>query len=153
MSRALPALLLALALGQAQAADTPFEFADAATEQRYQKLATELRCLVCQNQSLADSHADLAQDLRDEVYRMLNEGRTDEEIVGFLVERYGDFVLYRPPVSGATSLLWFGPVLLLLGAGVVWWRIGRAKAPAAATPDADEVAAIAALTRSRREES
>jgi len=153
MSRALPALLLALALGQAQAADTPFEFADAATEQRYQKLAAELRCLVCQNQSLADSHADLAQDLRDEVYRMLNEGKTDDEIVGFLVERYGDFVLYRPPVSGATSLLWFGPLLLLLGAGVVWWRIGRAKAPAAATPDADEAAAIAALTRSRREES
>ncbi len=152
MSRALPALLLALALGQAQAADTPFEFKDAATEQRYQKLAAELRCLVCQNQSLADSHADLAQDLRDEVYRMLNEGRTDEEIVGFLVERYGDFVLYRPPVSGTTSLLWFGPVLLLLGAGVVWWRIGRARAPAT-TPGPDEAAAIAALTRSRNEES
>jgi cytochrome c-type biogenesis protein CcmH len=149
---ALPALLLALVLGQAQAADTPFEFKDAATERRYQKLAAELRCLVCQNQSLADSHADLAQDLRDEVYRMMNEGRTDEEIVGFLVERYGDFVLYRPPVSGTTSLLWFGPVLLLLGAGVVWWRIGRARAPAA-TPDPDEAAAIAALKRSRNEES
>ena len=152
MKRALPALLLALALGQAQAADTPFKFADAATEQRYHKLAAELRCLVCQNQSLADSHADLAQDLRDEVYRMLNEGRTDEEIVGFLVDRYGDFVLYRPPVSGTTSLLWFGPVLLLVGAGIAWWRIGRAKAPAGA-PDPDEAAAIAALKRSRHEES
>ncbi len=152
MKRALPALLLAVALGQAQAADTPFEFADAATEQRYHKLAAELRCLVCQNQSLADSHADLAQDLRDEVYRMLNEGRTDEEIVGFLVERYGDFVLYRPPVSGTTSLLWFGPVLLLLGAGVVWWRMGRARA-ATAAPDPDEAAAIAALKRTRPEES
>jgi len=152
MNRPLAALLLALALTGAEAADTPFEFKDAATEQRYQKLSSELRCLVCQNQSLADSHADLAQDLRNEVYRMLGEGRTDEEIIAFLVDRYGDFVLYRPPVSGTTYLLWFGPVLLLLGAGFAWWRIGRAKAPAR-TADADEAAAIAALTRPRNEET
>lgn len=145
------ALALSLAPLLAGAADTPFEFADAGIERRYQKLAAELRCLVCQNQSLADSHADLAQDLRDEVYRMLNEGRTDEEIVGFLVDRYGDFVLYRPPVSRTTSLLWFGPALLLAGAAVAWWRLGRAK-PGAAAPDADEAAAIAALTRTRNEE-
>lgn len=150
----LPLFLLGAAGHAARAADTPFEFADEATERRYQKLAAELRCLVCQNQSLADSHADLAQDLRDEVYRLLNEGRTDEEIVDFLVARYGDFVLYRPPVSGTTSLLWFGPVLLLAGAAFAWWRLGRARSgPVARDTDADEAAAIAALTRSRREES
>jgi|LNFM01.1.fsa_nt_gb cytochrome c-type biogenesis protein CcmH len=149
MKPLLRAMVLWLAVGVAQAADTPFEFQDAETERRYQKLAAELRCLVCQNQSLADSHADLAQDLRDEVYRMLNDGKTDEEIVGFLVERYGDFVLYRPPVAGITYLLWFGPLLLLAGAGVVWWRIGRAKAPV--QPDADEAAAIAALTGHRND--
>ena len=142
-------LVLALALAlctPAQAADTPFEFADAAEEQRYNKLAAELRCMVCQNQSLADSHADLAQDMRDEVYRMLKEGRSDEEIVGFLVQRYGDFVLYRPPVSTTTSLLWFGPPLLLALAGIAWWRLGRSK-PVTPPPDPAEADAIAALTR------
>lgn len=124
---------------------------DPVLEKRLNALSAELRCLVCQNQSLADSHADLAQDLRDEVYRMLNDGKTDDEIVGFLVERYGDFVLYRPPVAGITYLLWFGPLLLLAGAGVVWWRIGRAKAQA--QPDAAEAAAIAALTGHRNDPS
>jgi cytochrome c-type biogenesis protein CcmH len=151
MKPLLRALLLWLAVGVAHAADTPFAFQDAEIERRYQKLAAELRCLVCQNQSLADSHADLAQDLRDEVYRMLNDGKTDDEIVGFLVERYGDFVLYRPPVAGITYLLWFGPLLLLAGAGVVWWRIGRAKP--SAQPDAAEAAAIAALTGHRNDPS
>ena len=152
MKRALLATLLLLAAGTLNAADTPFEFKEPGLEQRYQKLAAELRCLVCQNQSLADSHADLAQDLRDEVYRMLNEGKSDDEIVGFLVERYGDFVLYRPPVAGITYLLWFGPAALLAGAGLAWWRIGRARASA---PPADpaEADAIAALTGRRNDPS
>lgn len=140
------ALWLAASFAVVQAADTPFEFKDAIQAQRYQRLTAELRCMVCQNQSLADSHADLAQDMRDEVFRMLNEGRTDEEIVGFLVQRYGDFVLYRPPVSGTTSLLWFGPLLLFALAGFAWWRLGRAK-PTVPPPDAAEAEAIAALTR------
>ncbi len=152
MRKLLLVALLLLAAGMVSAADTPFEFKDPKVERRYQKLANELRCLVCQNQSLADSHADLAQDLRDEVYRMLNDGQTDEEIVGFLVERYGDFVLYRPPVAGITYALWFGPALLLAGAGLAWWRIGRAKAPAPPT-DPAEAAAIAALTGRRNEPS
>lgn len=134
------------------AADTPFEFADPAMEARYNRLAAELRCMVCQNQSLADSHADLAQDLRDEVYRMLNEGLTDEQIVDFLVARYGDFVLYRPPVTGTTSLLWFGPLALLAAAGVAWWRLGRAR-PAPVPVDPAEAEAIAALTGRPREPS
>ena len=106
------ALLAPLAWGWA--ADIPFEFTDSGQEERYKALLEELRCLVCQNQSLADSHADLAQDLRQEVYRMVQAGDSDEHIVEFLVARYGDFVLYRPPIRPATYLLWFGPVALLL---------------------------------------
>ncbi len=82
-------------------------------EQRFKALIAELRCLVCQNQSLADSNADLAIDMRREVHKMMEQGSTDEEIVQFLVDRYGDFVRYRPPVKSTTVLLWFGPFLLL----------------------------------------
>ncbi len=91
-------------------------------EQRYYKLLEELRCLVCQNQSLLDSNADLAEDLRDEVYRMLLQGKREEEIVRFLTERYGDFVLYRPPFKGTTLLLWLGPILGLGLGGLLFWR-------------------------------
>jgi cytochrome c-type biogenesis protein CcmH len=94
-------------------ADIPMTFENAAEQERYQGLLEELRCLVCQNQSLADSHADLAQDLRNEVYRMVKEGQADQEILQFLVTRYGDFVLYRPPLKASTLLLWFGPFVLL----------------------------------------
>ena len=96
-----------------------FKFDDPSQEARFQQLAEELRCLVCQNQSLADSHADLAGDLRREIYQKMQQGASNEEIVDFLVQRYGDFVLYRPPMQPTTYLLWFGPVLLLLfGFGV-----------------------------------
>ena len=98
-----------------------------------------------QNQSLADSHADLAQDLRNEVYRMLTAGQTDRQIIDFLVARYGEFVLYRPPVSPLTWLLWFGPALLLLIAGGVWWRIARTRSDLPPR-DSGEDAAVAALT-------
>lgn len=145
MMRACLALLLwSLAL-VVPAADTPFEFEHPEQAERYQKLAQELRCLVCQNQSLADSHADLAQDLRNEVYRMITAGQSDREIVDFLVARYGEFVLYRPPVSPLTWLLWFGPALLLLVAAGVWWRIARGR-PAPVASDAGEEAAVAVLT-------
>lgn len=98
-------------------------------EQRYYRLLEELRCLVCQNQTLADSEADLAEDLRDEVYRMVLVGKGDQEIVHFLTERYGDFVLYRPPLKATTLLLWLGP-LLGLGFGVfIFWRIVRHRRP------------------------
>jgi len=98
-----------------QAADVPFEFSTPEQEQRYKDLAEELRCLVCQNQSLADSHAELAQDLRNEVYRMIVQGHSDQEIVDFLVTRYGDYVLFRPPLKTGTVLLWAGPFLMLIG--------------------------------------
>lgn len=91
---------------------------DPVVEQRLIIIAEELRCLVCQNESLAGSRADLAMDLRREVRTLIKSGKTDAEIKEYLVNRYGDFVLYRPPVKPTTWLLWFGPLLLLIGA--VW---------------------------------
>ena len=88
--------------------------ADPVAEKRLQALSEELRCLVCQNQTIADSNAELAQDLRREVRSMIRDGKSDKEIVDFMVARYGDFVLYRPPLKGVTLLLWGGPLLLLL---------------------------------------
>ena len=98
----------------AVAVDTPFEFEDSKQEERYKQLVEELRCLVCQNQSLADSNADLAQDFRDEIYKKILEGQSNSEIINYLVTRYGDFVLYKPPVKTKTLFLWFGPFVLLV---------------------------------------
>ena len=94
---------------------------DPVVEQRLISIAEELRCLVCQNESLAGSRAELANDLRREVRSLITAGKSDAEIKEFLVSRYGDFVLYKPPVKPSTWLLWFGPLLLLLGA--VWLLI------------------------------
>jgi cytochrome c-type biogenesis protein CcmH len=105
--------LMLLASGL-QAADVPLEFSDPAQEQRYKDLIEELRCLVCQNQSLADSNAALAQDLRREVYRKLIDGDNNKDIIKYLVARYGDFVLYRPPFKLTTYLLWLGPIIFLI---------------------------------------
>ncbi len=106
----------AVIVSAAIAADSPVKFESEADRKRYDTLLEELRCLVCQNQSLSDSHADLAQDLRDEVYAMIIAGQDNSAIAEFMVARYGDFVLYKPPVKSTTWLLWFGPVLLLLAA-------------------------------------
>ena len=105
--------------------DTP---ADPATETRLRGLSQELRCLVCQNQTIADSNADLAVDLRREVRTQILQGRTDGEIKDYLVARYGDFVLYRPPLQSNTALLWLGPFVLLLAGGGVWWLLSRRRA-------------------------
>lgn len=100
--------------------------ADPVLEARVMKLSEELRCLVCQNQSLADSHAELAQDLKNQVREMLQRGMSEKEVVDFMVQRYGDFVLYRPPVKSSTWLLWGGPFLLLLGGlGFLFFRLKR----------------------------
>jgi cytochrome c-type biogenesis protein CcmH len=98
----------------ADAATEAATAADPVAEKRLQKLSEELRCLVCQNQTIADSNAELAQDLRREVRGMIKEGKSDKEIVDFMVTRYGDFVLYRPPLKGITLLLWGGPVALMV---------------------------------------
>ena len=101
---------------------------DPATEKRMVKLAEELRCLVCQNESLASSHAELADDLRQEVRELIRKGMTDQEIKDYLVARYGDFVLYQPPVKRVTVLLWAGPfILLLLGMGVLFYQLRKRK--------------------------
>jgi cytochrome c-type biogenesis protein CcmH len=118
MKRIFPALLLVwLLLGMTPLSATvtleTFTFATEAEELHFKELIAEIRCLVCQNQSLADSDAELAHDLRAEVYGMLQEGRSDAEIVDFLVERYGDFVLYNPPLKPSNYLIWFGPFVLL----------------------------------------
>lgn len=108
-------LVLALTYSLAAAAADPavFEFSDPAREQRFQEITAELRCLVCQNQSLADSHAELAGDLRREIFAMMQAGRTDREIIDFMIKRYGEFVLYRPPITLKTLALWFGPAVIL----------------------------------------
>ena len=98
----------------ASEADEAAVAADPVAEKRLQALSTELRCLVCQNQTIADSNAELAQDLRHEIRGMIKEGKSDKEIIDFMVVRYGDFVLYRPPVKAITLLLWGGPLALLL---------------------------------------
>jgi len=108
-----------------QAAIYAFEFDDPQKEQRFKQLSEELRCLVCQNQTLADSGAGLAHDLRKELYRMVNAEASDEEIKTFMVSRYGDFVLYNPPVKATTYLLWFGPFILGLFAVIILIRIIR----------------------------
>ncbi|MCQ4167106.1 cytochrome c-type biogenesis protein [Tahibacter harae] len=136
----LRALLFCLLLPLAAHAVQPLEFKDAAEEKRFQHLTRQLRCLVCQNQNLADSDAGLAGDLRREVFEQLRAGKTDAQIKDYLVERYSRYVLYDPPLSGSTWLLWFGPLLLLgAGAGVVFAlvrRRARAAAAQAASPTA-----------------
>ena len=126
-------IVLLFSMSTVYAADIPMEFEDAEQQARYQQLLDELRCLVCQNQTLADSHADLAQDLRAQVYNMVNEGKTNQAIIDYLVSRYGDFVLYRPPLKANTYLLWFGPFVLLLIGFIAVFRLARSSKPADVT--------------------
>ena len=121
-------LLLALVAGTATAADAPLAAADPAIEARMLGITAELRCLVCQNQTIADSHSGLAADLREEVRVMLRKGRGDEEVVRFMTDRYGDFVLYRPPVKPTTWLLWFGPAVLMVGGSALLLLLLRRRA-------------------------
>jgi cytochrome c-type biogenesis protein CcmH len=113
----LSALLAALLAFGATAKEATPAAEDPALEARLFEIAVELRCLVCQNQTIADSNADLAVDLRNQVRQMLRDGKSQREIIDYMTARYGDFVLYRPPVKATTVLLWFGPVLALV-AGV-----------------------------------
>lgn len=121
MKRLIQGMLLMLCLaGTAHAAIDAYEFRDEAERQRYRTLVEELRCPKCQNQNIADSNAPIAMDLRREIFRMLEEGKSNEHIVDYLVDRYGDFVRYKPPVNAKTLLLWYGPVaLLVLGFAVL----------------------------------
>ncbi len=139
MRRLLPGLLMALLLGAAgvgTAAIESFSFDSSEQEARFKTLSGQLRCLVCQNQSIGDSNAELAQDLRREVYEMIKAGQDDEQIVTFLVDRYGDFVLYKPPVTTTTALLWAGPFLLIVIGLVFLIRFIRTRVAATATEEA-----------------
>jgi cytochrome c-type biogenesis protein CcmH len=125
-----PALVaLALAVGgNALAIDTQPAFDDPVLQQRYEGITRELRCLVCQNETIADSNATLAGDLRREVREMIAAGKSDEEIRQFMIDRYGDFVLYRPRLTPINFLLWAAPVLLLLGGAFAVVRVVRRRA-------------------------
>lgn len=103
-------------------ANTRYPFETVRQEAQFSHLLRELRCLVCQNQDLADSNAALAKDLRQEVYTLVKEGKSDSEIMGYLTERYGDFILFKPPLKGVTALLWFGPALFMLFGVFIFWR-------------------------------
>ena len=119
-----------------QAAIETYEFESEQMEEDYNVLIKELRCLVCQNQNLAGSNAGLAKDLRQQTYEMLNQGKTPDQVVQYMVDRYGDFVLYRPRVKNDTLLLWFGPFALLV---LVLWLVIRVmrKKQNLVPPDAD----------------
>jgi cytochrome c-type biogenesis protein CcmH len=137
-------ILGGLWLAPAQAAIEAYEFDTPEMEADYNNLVDELRCLVCQNQNLAESDADLAQDLRRETYEMLQQGKTPQQVVEFMVARYGDFVLYRPQFKSSTYLLWLGPFLLLVVVLVIVLRRLRAaskpvEVDAAALADAKQL--------------
>ena len=131
MPRTLALLLVVLLAAPVAAKEAVPAAGDPALEKRVMALAEELRCLVCQNQTLAESNAPLAEDLRNQLREQIRKGKSDKEVVDFLVERYGDFVLYRPPLKDTTILLWFGPLLLLAtGLTVLLRRVQRRRATA-----------------------
>lgn len=117
---------------------------DPVIEQRLVNLAEDLRCLVCQNESLAGSHAELAEDLRREIRTQMKAGKDDREVIAYLTERYGDFVLYRPPFKPVTWLLWLGPVLFLAIGGGAWYMTLRRRRDAQAAPVDEKTLAAAA---------
>ena len=125
MRKLVAGTMLFLFVSAAVAIDTDKAFDDPELQARYEHIIEEVRCLKCQNQSIKDSNAFLAGDLRREIRRMLSEGKTDEEIYDFLVARYGEFALYRPRMSGKTLVLWVAPILLLLAGGFVLVNILR----------------------------
>ena len=139
-------VLLLLVAGWLLGAIDAYEFPDAATAERYRNLIAELRCPQCLNTNLAGSDAMIAQDLRREVHRLLLEGKADDEILGYMYERYGNFILYRPRFTSGTALLWILPPTLLAGGflcGVIIVRRGRARG---ATLTAEDRARLAKLT-------
>jgi cytochrome c-type biogenesis protein CcmH len=140
MMKRLAILLLALMPVFAHAGEARDLAEDPVLEKRMVVLAEKLRCLVCQNESLASSHAELAEDLRREVREQMAQGKDDQQIIDYLVARYGDFVLYDPPVKSYTLLLWFGPfVLLLIGVGMLLYQL-RKRRQTVAEPQLSEEA-------------
>lgn len=151
MKKLIITLLLTLTALPALAKEAAPMAQDEAIEKRMVAISEELRCLVCQNESLAGSHAELANDLREEIRKMLKAGKSDKEILDFMTDRYGDFVRYRPPVKPTTYLLWFGPFLLMAGgvAGLTFYLRRRAGqvAPAAELSQEEQAKAAALLAQ------
>jgi cytochrome c-type biogenesis protein CcmH len=137
------ALLFALLLSSSAFAIDPMPFNDRTEEVRFQELLRELRCLQCQNQTLADSDADIAKQLREEIFKLMRGGKSNDEIKDYLIARYGEFVLYRPRVESSTWLLWFGPFAILMSGALVLLltmrkRRGKNATPAPAGAPSDE---------------
>lgn len=132
MAKLIVAMVLAMACWCVHSKEALPASADPALEARVMRITSELRCLVCQNQTIADSHAGLAVDLRNQVREMLKDGQSDQQIMDYMTARYGDFVLYRPPVKTSTLLLWIGPAGMVIGglAGLVWVLRRRSRLPA-----------------------
>jgi len=153
MKPLLRGLLLGLALsGSAQAAIDTYEFASEAERERYRTLTEELRCPKCQNQDIADSNAGLAMDLRDKTYQMVREGKEKQEVVDYMVARYGNFILYDPPLMASTLILWLGPLLVIVIGVVTVVVRSRRHAPAPlqqpeGTLSAEEQARLSALLK------
>lgn len=119
-------LMISLLISSLVFSNTMYPFDTEKQDAQFNHLLRELRCLVCQNQDLVDSNAGLAKDLREEVYQWVRAGKTDSEIIDFLTSRYGDFILFNPPVKSVTALLWIGPVLFLfMGLGAFWYSCQR----------------------------
>ncbi len=155
MKRIFLAALLALSLGSTSAKDAVPLADDPVTEQRLISISEEMRCLVCQNESLAGSRSDLANDLRREIRILISEGKSDDQIRSFMVERYGDFVLYRPPVKQVTWLLWIGP-FVILGIGIagllIYLRRRNSSVPNIVLTDADNQKIDALLNATDKKE-
>lgn len=149
------AVVLIVFSGAAAAAISAYRFDTPEQEARFNKLSQELRCLVCQNQNIADSNAGLALDLRRQIHEMILAGNSDAQIIEFMTQRYGDFVLYRPPLRAGTVLLWVGPFVLLLGGGLTLAFVVRRRVAASAEePLSDEERQrLEALVRERGEKS
>ena len=155
MKRIFLATLIALCLGSVFAKDAVPLADDPVTEQRLISISEEMRCLVCQNESLAGSRSDLANDLRREIRILISEGKSDDQIRSFMVERYGDFVLYRPPVKPVTWLLWIGP-FVILGIGIagllMYLRRRNSSVPNVVLTDADNQKIDALLNAADKKE-
>ena len=149
------ATLIALSIGSASSKDAVPLADDPVTEQRLISISEEMRCLVCQNESLAGSRSDLANDLRREIRILISEGKSDDQIRSFMVERYGDFVLYRPPVKPVTWLLWIGP-FVILGIGIagllMYLRRRNSSVPNVVLTDADNQKIDALLNATDKKE-
>ena len=145
-------ILLLIISAQVFAVDT-HQLPNPEQQKIYESIISELRCLVCQNQTIADSNAELAADLRRQVYEMLMQGKSKDEIHLFMTERYGDFVLYNPPFKAKTGLLWLGPVLFLVtGLIMIIWFIRRKKQATATVVDKDKQEKVRRLLASENED-